>query len=116
MDKKVKHTVIIPLRPVPKERPRVMKGGYTYTPKRTLEFEKAIKEAWNGPTFESPVSVDITLYKEKIKVTITEEAEEKKSSLRGDIDNYTKSILDGLNGAAYKDDKLIVKTKVTKAQ
>jgi Holliday junction resolvase RusA-like endonuclease len=30
------------------------------------------------------------------------------SKLRGDVDNYVKSLLDGLNGVAYDDDKQVV--------
>ena len=112
----MKHTIKVPAKPMAKQRPRVLRTGHTYTPKVTLDYEKKFKEAWDGPTFESPVSVDIVLYKDKVKVTITEEPEEKKSSLRGDVDNYAKSILDGLNGIAYLDDRQIVKLKVTKAQ
>ncbi len=29
------------------------------------------------------------------------------SKLRGDVDNYAKSILDGLNGVAFQDDKQV---------
>ena len=112
----MKHTVTIKVKPQVKQRPRMTRRGRTYTPKQTLEFESIIREAWDGPQFESPVSVDIVFYKEKIKITITEEAGEKKSSLRGDIDNYAKSVLDGLNGAAYVDDRQVIKLKVNKAQ
>jgi Holliday junction resolvase RusA-like endonuclease len=36
------------------------------------------------------------------------------SKLRGDVDNYVKSLLDGLNGVAYDDDKQIVNLKAFK--
>jgi cyclopropane fatty-acyl-phospholipid synthase-like methyltransferase len=36
------------------------------------------------------------------------------SKLRGDIDNYAKSVLDGLNGVAYTDDKQIVSLELRK--
>ena len=36
------------------------------------------------------------------------------SSLRGDLDNYIKSIMDGLNGAAYEDDKCVLDIKAFK--
>jgi crossover junction endodeoxyribonuclease RusA len=116
VENKMKHTVTIKTKPKVKQRPRMTRRGRAYTPKQTLEFESIIREAWNGPQFESFVSVDIVLYKDKIKITITEESPEKKSSLRGDIDNYAKAILDGLNKAAYLDDRQIVKLKVNKAQ
>ena len=37
-----------------------------------------------------------------------------KSPLLGDIDNYAKSILDGLNGVAFDDDKQVRYLKVVK--
>jgi Holliday junction resolvase RusA-like endonuclease len=117
MENKMKHTITIPIKPMAKQRPRMnTKTRHVYTPKVTLEYENKLKEAWDGPQFESPVSVDIVLYKNKVKVTITEEPAEKKSSFLGDIDNYTKAILDGLNGTAYVDDRQIIKLKVNKAQ
>ena len=43
------------------------------------------------------------------------EVEQPKKRLRGDIDNYAKSVLDALNGVAYKDDKQIVRLDLEKA-
>jgi crossover junction endodeoxyribonuclease RusA len=115
MEKKVKHTTTINTAPKVKQRPRMTRRGRVFTPKETLEFENTIKEAWDGPTFESPVSVDIILYKDKIKITVTEQEPKKKSPLRGDIDNYVKAILDGLNGSAFVDDRQVVSIKARKA-
>jgi Holliday junction resolvase RusA-like endonuclease len=42
-------------------------------------------------------------------ITVKEE-----SKLRGDLDNYVKSLLDGLNGVAYEDDKQVVNLKAFK--
>jgi Holliday junction resolvase RusA-like endonuclease len=60
------------------------------------------------------VSITVTLDKDKFRVTVTEERGRKPSALRGDTDNYIKSIMDGLNGAAYVDDKQVYKITVTK--
>ncbi len=114
MVNKVKHTTVVHVKPKVKQRPRMTRRGRVFTPKETLEFEQVIKDAWDGPTFESPVSVDIIFYKDKIKITITQE-EEKKSPLRGDIDNYVKAVLDGLNGSAFIDDKQVVQIKARKS-
>jgi len=38
-----------------------------------------------------------------------------KSKLRGDIDNYVKTILDALNGIAWVDDNQVVKVTAIKA-
>lgn len=63
--------------------------------------------------WETPVSMEIELHKEHIVVTITS-IEHKPSPLRGDIDNYAKSIMDGLNNAAYADDRLVRELRVVK--
>ena len=80
-----------------------------YTDKATREYEQAIKDAYDGPVFEGPVGMSVTFKKDKILVTIT--SIEQESSLRGDIDNYIKSIMDGLNGAAYEDDGQVLNIK-----
>lgn len=63
--------------------------------------------------WETPVSMEIELYKDHIMVTITS-IDPPPSALRGDIDNYAKSIMDGLNNAAYVDDRLVRELRVVK--
>jgi hypothetical protein len=46
-----KHTLIIPIKPKAKGRPRAGKYGM-YTDKATREHEQAIKDAYDGPLFE----------------------------------------------------------------
>lgn len=87
-------------RPVPKERPRHTKNGHSYTPPKTVAYEKLVAEAWRSTgatTFEGPIAVLIDLHPTHADVTVTE-APTTASRLRGDVDNYIKSILDGLQG------------------
>lgn len=56
--------------------------------------------------------MSITFTKDKITINIKEIIAE--SSLRGDVDNYVKSIMDGLNGVAYLDDKQVLNIKAHK--
>jgi len=104
------YSQIIHMRPKSKDRPRMTKTGHTYTAKATREYEKAFAAEYKGPFFaEEPLriklvfSIDRTiLVIEPIKDLFT------KSKLRGDIDNYAKSVLDALNGVAFKDDKQVI--------
>lgn len=109
-----RHTQTFRFNPKVKQRPRLGRRGRVFTPAQTLEFENKIREAYEGFCADKPVAVTIALYRNKFTVTVTEYDTMEPSPLRGDIDNYAKSILDGLNGVAYTDDKLVYKLQVTK--
>ena len=108
-----KHTITVKVRPKVKDRPRMTRRGRVYTPKTTLAFESIIANAWDGPKFTGPVSVEIVLRKDSIRITI-KELDVESTPLRGDVDNYAKSILDGLNNVAYVDDRQVRELKVKK--
>jgi Holliday junction resolvase RusA-like endonuclease len=108
------HKQTIKIKPKVKQRPRMTRRGRVFTPMQTLEFERAIAEAWTGPCADEPVNLVIGLYKNKITLSMSPASKPAPSGLRGDIDNYAKSILDGLNGIAYTDDKLVKRLLVTK--
>lgn len=88
------YTFDVPGTPRPKGRPRVTSRG-TYTPKRTKAWEQAVGMsalvAGVRPC-AGPVSVELWLC----------------GLLRGDLDNYIKAIMDGLNRVAYHDDAQVV--------
>ena len=86
-----------------------MKGGYAYTSAKTRTFEQLVKDHYNGPMFDGPVSLALTFSPKRITVCITEMPDEPDSKLRGDVDNYIKSVSDALNGVAYEDDRQIHK-------
>ena len=94
-----------------KGRPRAGKAGHFYTPKRTREFEAAIRDV-----AEMTVN-EIALCPLKLTVSITHsvpvswpkwKANAASAGLysptQGDLDNKTKAISDALNGIAYLDD------------
>jgi Holliday junction resolvase RusA-like endonuclease len=109
MARKKKHTVHYSVRPQVKQRPRMTRRGKAYTPMRTHLAEDVIREGWDGPCFSGPVSMEVEFSKNGSVVTvgILEGDEYDKTVLRGDIDNYLKLVMDGLNGAAYEDDSQI---------
>lgn len=101
-------TLRVDQKPKAKERPRVLPGGRTYTPKATATAEAVVRDAWRaagGPCFDGPVSLSIDLDKNGYTITVAEIIGG--SSLRGDLDNYVKLLSDGLNKVAYKDDKQV---------
>lgn len=103
------YKLIIEGEPKGKERPRKGKYGNIYTPRTTQEYEKHIRNSYEGPKFEDAVYIKIQAYYLKAK------------SSKGlfplkkpDIDNVAKIILDSLNGVAYADDTQIVRLTVIK--
>lgn len=115
----------IPGDPVAKQRPRMTKSGHVYTPEKTRKYEKLVKEAClnhsRGWKYEKdvPLMIRITAYFSIPKSDSKKRKKEKKigmirPTVKSDIDNICKSILDGLNGVAYVDDKQIVSLHASK--
>lgn len=105
--RKKKHTCKIPQKPIAKGRPRLGRRGRVFTPQRTLDAEAAIAAAWDGPKFDGPLKVEIEFGYDYMVVHVAKYPEGS-SRLRGDVDNYIKTVLDGLNGVAWEDDKQVI--------
>jgi len=88
----------------------------TYTPAKTAAAEKVIRLAYLGPKYASDVKlrVDALFDEMGTTVTITPILIDAPTKLRGDIDNYVKLLLDGLNGVAWDDDSQVVKVIAVK--
>lgn len=106
-------------RPVTKGRPRLGRRRKAYTPARTVEFENSIHAEWikqhPGETFPKgvPVGMTVIIGSDFVEVDVYElETGVRPKYVTGDIDNYVKAISDGLNGAAYYDDKQIHRIEV----
>lgn len=91
------YTFVVFGRPVPKGRPRMTRSGKVYTPQESREAEEFVAEAVgdDAPTFDGPVSVQMIFSKESTTVTIRP-LSEAETELRGDLDNYVKLLLDGI--------------------
>lgn len=110
----------INIKPKGKGRPRFARRGNfvsTYTPKTTADYEKTIRNAFleqcesqYDKEYSGPIKVSIWAffeppksYSKKKKLELIETPHLKKP----DADNIAKSILDSLNGIAWKDDSQI---------
>jgi Holliday junction resolvase RusA-like endonuclease len=90
--------------PRPKQRPRLLRNGRAYTPQETVDYERMVRasatdavrlyEARSGskwPTTGAGYRVVVVIYTHR-----------RGGSTRGDVDNYAKSVLDGMSGRVRK--------------
>ena len=81
-----------------------------------MEAERKIRTQYTGPTYDGPVHVKLFFDIDGCAVEIEPldiEAGDI-SKLRGDLDNYTKTVLDALNKVAWNDDKQVMKLTAIK--
>jgi len=85
----------IPLKAIPKGRPRSGKQGHFYTPSATRDFETAsswyLREQYRDDPLTGKLNVTMLLY----------------GNPRGDLDNLAKSVLDAAQGIIFKNDSQI---------
>lgn len=110
-------------RPVPKGRPRFARSGCTgtpvvYTDKRTKEFERrvaiAADEQMARHHYEprtDAMAVEVIFYLTKPKNCPKTRYF---PAVRPDLDNLVKSVIDGMNGVVFLDDKQIVHLSAAK--
>ncbi len=114
----------MPVPVVAKQRARLStkrKAGkrVAYTPLATRSFESKVGDAWRAKYTDTepldvPVTVQISITREGFTLDVVRKDQSTRPvGVRGDIDNYVKSILDGLNGVAWTDDKLVESVTVT---
>lgn len=113
------------IEPKPKERPRARlaktKDGkpyvQMYTPSATEKYEETIRKAWIRENGEEPLMGPLVVHlmfgmripKSTNKTDRVAMLERRKRPItKPDLDNCAKSVLDALNGIAYKDDNQIV--------
>lgn len=115
--------LMIPGKPMGKQRPRVMRNGITYTPKETVNYETLIKQLFavggHVGIFEGPLKMRVKAYFEISKSTPKKNIPlmiqgQIRPTKKPDMDNIIKIIADALNGIAYHDDSQIVQAYVEK--
>ena len=107
-------------KPIPKGRPRLGKGGKVYTPNSTKVFEEICRLSYGNRYYFDKEYISIKIvFKFKVpksysKKKYSEAIEGKIRPSTNDIDNLLKSVLDGLNGKAWKDDRYIYSIEAEK--
>ncbi len=111
---------VVDIPPTGKARPRMTRSGHVYTPKGTIDAEKAIALAfrmYGGECIPKgvPVSLKVTAYFPVPKsFTKGQRQDIAKRRLfptkKPDADNILKLVGDALNGVAYADDAQAVET------
>lgn len=89
---------------VPKGRPRFTRTGHVYTPKTTKDWETKVRQSWTAKYPDTRLEGPLKCYI-YVKGAHT---------LKKDVDNIAKSILDGLNGVAFNDDSQVYELYVSK--
>lgn len=114
--------IIIPVKPVPKGRPRFTRSGHTYTPKATRQYEKAVAQ-YTKMVIKNPLQgalwMDIVINKKPPQSWSNTKKQKAidgliKPIVKPDIDNYVKSIKDGMEGVAFKNDSQVVQIHARK--
>ena len=109
----------IDIKAVPKGRPRWDKRGFMYTPSKTRKYEKLLKniltQQWFNKLGQKTLSKN-----NAIKLTISFEftrppsVKRKHHTVKSDLDNYLKSLLDCMNKIIFEDDSMIIEISAKK--
>ena len=94
--------------PQGKARPRFTAKGYIYTPKTTKDYEEKVKKAYLTAAGsygfgDKPVILKMTAFLKRAKSN-----KRICATIKPDLDNIVKAVLDGLNGVAFDDDKQVI--------
>lgn len=116
-------TFTIPGRPVPKARPRVVRG-HAYTPQSTLDYERTVQWCYKAcaqgaPPLTVPCAVEM-VFRFPIPASARRKTMPDKIKAgdpytsRPDADNLAKAIMDAICGLAFTDDALVVEITARK--
>lgn len=113
------YEIVIPGVPVGKARPKFRRAGdnvFSYTPKKTKVYENMAgtlcKEKIKEPLLGNVKMTVTAFYKIPLSASKKEKEKmrngEKRPTVKPDIDNAVKCLMDSFNGIAYMDDKQVV--------
>lgn len=114
-------------KPVGKQRPRFnSRTRIIYTPGKTKGYENAISNACYEHMLKQGLKITKSpcIVRIEVMVSVPKSYSKKrreycicgteKPNKKPDIDNIAKTIMDGLNGVAYEDDKQVVRLEIEK--
>lgn len=110
----------VPFDEVPyKQRPRLGKNG-AYTPRKTVMWERTIQQEavrWcsEWATFPGTVHMRVCI-KKPLPASCPKRWYGKDNTVKPDVDNVAKLVMDALNGVAYMDDKQVTELQVRRLQ
>jgi Holliday junction resolvase RusA-like endonuclease len=117
-------SIEIPGQPVPKHRPRIVKGWRMINDPRSTEHEELIRryviaEKRRVSLCEGPVSLSVEFF---LAPPASWSGKKKQQAYDGiirptsrpDLDNYIKMVMDALNGIVWKDDAQVVSIEASK--
>lgn len=97
-------------------RPRFARG-HAYDTPQCSAYKRLLREiykAQGGPAFDGAVSVTIDIARALPAGLVKKGMTSQIDTLRPDVDNLAKPVLDALNGLAYKDDSQVVSLTIRK--
>ena len=97
----MRYTIEIPGKPVGKERPRMGRGGHMYTPPRTKKYEALVAQHAIDACVQLMTGVRLRV---QWHIGRTK-GEGRRPKAHADLDNVVKTVMDGLQGVAYKNDR-----------
>lgn len=112
-------------RPKGKDRPRFSKDGHTYTTRKTREYEDLVRYIYSkeihGQMIPEGMHIIVCIFAD-FKIPEADKKADKEKKRRGlipatikpDVDNIAKIILDSLNGVAWRDDSEVIELRVFK--
>jgi Holliday junction resolvase RusA-like endonuclease len=103
--------LVLDIDPVVKGRPRMTRWGRAYTPAKTAQAEKEIKDIVKDIWKLEPLAGSLRV---KIRFICSRPKKPAKDYPRGDVDNYTKLVCDALNEIVWFDDSQIVDIRASK--
>jgi Holliday junction resolvase RusA-like endonuclease len=93
--------------PMPKARPRFTRQGFAYTTKENRDFEAKLKllmrAEFRGKPLEVPLRLELTFSVPKPK-----SCKRQHPTVKPDVDNFCKMVMDCGNGILWTDDNLVV--------